>query len=88
MDEAELRAAIRAVILEELGEEDAAPARGSPVVEEVAIGTDAELAALVQRVAALARTPEGWESSSPGDASFASRAARRRAVRFGRNPDS
>ena len=66
MDEAELRAAIRAVILEELGEEDAAPARGSPVVEEVAIGTEAELAALVQRVAALARTPEGWAELESG----------------------
>ena len=66
MDEAELRAAIRAVILEELGEDDAAPASSDPVVEEVVIGTDAELAALVQRVAAMARTPEGWAELESG----------------------
>ena len=70
MDEAELRAAIRAVILEELGEDDTAPASATPIVEEVAVGSDAELAALVQRVAALARTPEGWAELESGKRVF------------------
>ena len=70
MDEAELRAAIRAVILEELGADDAARASGTPIVEEVAVGSDADLAALVQRVAALARTPEGWAELESGKRVF------------------
>ncbi len=87
MDEAALRAAIRAVILEELGEGGAAPDSGAPVVEEVTIRSDADLAALVQRVAALARTPEGWAELESGQRMFrlagGARPARRGPVKSG-----
>ena len=66
MDESQLRAAIRAVILEELGGSDDARASDAPVVEQVSIRNDADLDALVQRVAALARTPEGMAELEAG----------------------